>query len=223
MLLVVMTGILLLSSGNCKKKSNENPIPATVTDVDGNTYHTVRIGTQVWMVENLKVTHYRNGDPIFHVTDWLEWTAAPVGAYCNYNDDGTIAETYGRLYNWRAVYDSRNIAPEGWHVSTDDDWTILLGYLGGSSGAACKLKEIDTLHWASPNDCATNETGFTALPGSFRNEFGAFDKIGNLGTWWTSTQYQSYSWDYYMTFDKNDVFRSNNSRICGMSVRCVKD
>jgi uncharacterized protein (TIGR02145 family) len=137
----------------------------TVTDIDGNIYHTVTIGTQVWMVENLKTTKYRNGDPIPNVTG-NAWAALTTGAYCWYNNDAaTYKATYGALYNWYAVADSRNIAPTGWHVPTDAEWTTLTTFLGGESVAGGKLKETGTNHWTSPNTGATNETGFTALPG----------------------------------------------------------
>lgn len=139
--------------------------PPTVTDYDGNVYQTVLIGDQCWMMENLKVTHYRNGDPIPHVTDGVTWGNLTSGAYCNYNNDEGNVATYGRLYNWYAVDDSRNIAPAGWHVPSDAEWQTLVDYLGGDAVAGGKMKEAGTTHWASPNTGATNESGFTALPG----------------------------------------------------------
>ena len=138
----------------------------TVVDIDGNVYNTVTIGTQVWMVENLKTTKYRNGDAIPNVTGNASWVALSTGAYCWYNNDAaTYKATYGALYNWYAVGDSRNIAPSGWHVATDSEWTTLSTFLGGESIAGDKLKEIGTSHWLSPNTGATNSNGFTAFPG----------------------------------------------------------
>ena len=152
------------------------PETGTVTDIDGNTYQTVKIGDQWWMAENLKVTCYRNGDAIPNITDGTTWASLSTGAYCEYNNDINNVATYGRLYNWYAVTDSRNIAPAGWHVPSDAEWKQLEMYLGMSQSEADatgwrgtdeggKLKEVGTMHWNSPNTGATNESGFTALPG----------------------------------------------------------
>jgi uncharacterized protein (TIGR02145 family) len=155
-------------------------------DNDGNNYRTVKIGTQVWMAENLKTTKYRNGDPIPNVTDGPAWWNLPTGAYCNSDNDVNLWTTYGRLYNWYAVNDSRNIAPAGWHVPTDYEWSKLIAYLGSLPGD--KLREEGTEHWLSPNTDATNETGFTALPGGYRDNTGTFISIGSNGYWWSSTE-----------------------------------
>jgi len=144
-----------------RKKSNE------VTDIDGNIYKTVKIGSQVWMAENLKVTKYRNGDPISNVRDNNAWKTCATGAYCWYNNDKTVNKaTYGALYNWYAVSDSRNIAPEGWHIASNDEWTTLTTYLGGVCKAAGYIKETDFIHWNSPNAGATNSSGFAARRGT---------------------------------------------------------
>jgi hypothetical protein len=120
--------------------------PGAVVDIDGNAYHTVTIGNQVWMVENLKVTHYRNGDAIPNVTDGTAWLDLTTGAYCEYDNDVNNVATYGRLYNWYSVNDSRNIAPAGCHVPSDDDWQTLVDYLGGDAVAGGKMKEIGSTH-----------------------------------------------------------------------------
>lgn len=208
----------------------------TVTmDVDGNVYQTVTIGSQVWMAENLKVTHYRNGDPIPNVTDGSTWSGLSTGAYCNYNNDINNVATYGRLYNWYAVDDSRNIAPEGWHVPTDEEWKQLEMYLGMSQAEVDstvwrgtdeggKLKETDTTHWLRPNTGATNESGFSALPGGIRHFYGGFNYMGYLAYFWSSTERSSsYAWtrglhDYY-----SQVGRGYYSKHGGFSVRCVRD
>jgi len=137
--------------------SIDNPITYidSVVDIDGNFYHAVAIGTQVWMAENLRTTKYRDGSPIPNVTDSSVWILTTEGAYCNYNNDTTHSNTYGRLYNWYAVIDTRNIAPEGWHVPTQDEWNTLVQFLGGGAVAGGKLKETGTAHWNSPNRGAT--------------------------------------------------------------------
>ena len=196
----------------------------TVTDIDGNVYHTVTIGTQVWMVENLKVTHYRNGDPIPNVTDNTAWSNITTGAYCNYNNDANNVTIYDRLYNWFTVNDSRNIAPTGWHVPTDAEWTTLTTFLGGASIAGGKLKETGTTHWLTPNEGATNETGFTALPGGGRFYNGAFFNIGYNGNWWSATEFNaSYAWNRYMNYNNSNVYRYDFNKELGFSVRCVRD
>ena len=155
-------------------------VPETFTDIDGNVYHAVVIGTQTWMVENLKTTKYSNGDPIPTAV-----TSLTPGAYCMYNNDAvTYKADYGALYNWYAVADSRNIAPAGWHVPTKTDWTTLTDYLGGESVASGKLKENGSSHWLTPNTGATNSSGFTALPGGFYNYY--YDNsygVGLRGYW----------------------------------------
>ncbi|HDS01520.1 MAG TPA: hypothetical protein ENO07_05815, partial [candidate division Zixibacteria bacterium] len=174
--------------------------PPTVTDIDGNVYQTVLIGDQCWMMENLKVTHYRNGDPIPEVTDGGSWGMLSTGAYCNYDNNESYVAVYGRLYNWYAAADSRNIAPDGWHVPSDAEWKQLEMYLGMSQADADatgwrgtdeggKLKEADTTHWQSPNNGATNESGFTALPGGYRSSSGRFYFEHFDAFFWTQTDY----------------------------------
>jgi uncharacterized protein (TIGR02145 family) len=203
----------------------------TVPDFDGNVYNAVTIGTQVWLVENLNTTHYRNGDPITHEPD-LNWYDFNTEAYCNYGNDASNADTYGRLYNWYAVNDSRNIAPPGYHVATADDWTVLLAYFGGASVAASNLKEFGTQHWLSPNLAFANESGFNGLPGGYRSG-PAFDQIGARGSWWSSNDYpgtnnakyvrmQYYDANTMGSFGTGDALGWNDKHH-GYSVRCVKD
>jgi uncharacterized protein (TIGR02145 family) len=153
----------------------------TVTDIDGNVYNTVTIWTQVWMKENLKTTKYNDGTsiaafPIYDTTPSYSW----------YDYDPVNLNTYGALYNQYTVI-SGKLCPTGWHIPSDNEWTTLTDYLGGDSVAGGKLKEIDTVHWVSPNTGATNESGFTALPGGYRftNKF-CFD-MGSHGYWWSAT------------------------------------
>ena len=196
-----------------------------MTDIDGNVYNTVTIGTQVWMVENLKTTKYRNGDMIANVTFDATWVASNTGSYCWYNNDAaTYKATYGALYNWYAVADSRNIAPAGWHVATDAEWTTLTTFLGGESVAGGKLKETGTSHWLSPNTGTTNSSGFTAFPGGLRYSNGAFGSVGYYGYWWTSTEFSTTNtWYRYMSYYYSYAYGGYDSKYFGFSVRCLQD
>lgn len=218
------------TNGKTTAAFNPGKTYVTMTDQDGNEYETITIGTQTWMAENLRTTHYRNGEDIPEVTDNTAWTRLSTGAYCNYNNtrnSDTIA-TYGRLYNWYAVSDSRNICPKGWHVPTNEDWITLTTYLGGDSVAGGKMKETRTAHWKNPNTGASNESGFTALPGGGRNENGVLSGIGSDGYWWSSiglsTIFVDYVW--YWSIHYNDSYvssRNIDSGKKGYSVRCVKN
>jgi uncharacterized protein (TIGR02145 family) len=201
-------------------------VSGTVTDVEGNVYNTVIIGKQVWMTENLKTTKYRNGDPIPNVTDGSEWSKLTSGAYCYLSNDVNIAKTYGHLYNWFAVHDPRNIAPKGWHVASEDEWTKMISYLGGDRAAGGKLKEAGTTHWQSPNLAATNQTGFTSLPGGEREPNGVFNALAlrMLAFMWSSTGISEEDARAYTTGAKYFTVGQNKSnKHFGFSVRCVKD
>jgi uncharacterized protein (TIGR02145 family) len=195
-----------------------------INDIDGNSYHTVTIGTQVWMVENLKTTRYSNGEPIPNITDANQWSNLTSGAFSNYNNDESIALEYGRLYNYYTVIDNRNLCPTGWHVPANDDWITLTTYLGGESVAGGKLKETGTNHWKSPNTGATNETGFTALPGGHRSNSGNFNDIGDDGYWWSSTgDGTNNAWNRDIDYNTSDMFRDDAGTNRGFSVRCLQD
>jgi uncharacterized protein (TIGR02145 family) len=195
------------------------------TDYDGNNYTTVTIGTQVWMVENLKVTHYRNGDVIANVTDNKEWTnSTNTGVFCWHNNDIANKASYGALYNWYAIYDERNIAPTGWHIPSDDEWTNLTDYLGGQAVAGGKMKEFGTKNWNTPNEAATNESGFTSLPSSSRSAFdGSFGNLGDSGGYWSRTPLNTNAYYRFLSKDNATAYRSNLSKIAGMGIRCVLD
>lgn len=197
----------------------------TVTDIDGNTYQTIKIGNQWWMAENLKVIHYSNGEAIPNETGNDAWIGLANGAYCAYNNDNGNVSTYGLLYNWYAVDDSRNIAPAGWHVPTDEEWQTLVDYLGGNSVAGGELKEEGTTHWDSPNTGATNESGFSALPGGYRGHSrGVYYSMGYDGHWWSATDYSStHAWNRYLNYYYSKVYRYDYYKQCGFSVRCVRD
>jgi len=196
----------------------------TITDIDGNTYRTIKIGNQWWMAENLKVEHYRNGDMIHLVSNNEDWENLTTGAYCSYNNDSNYIDTYGLLYNWYAV-DNGNLSPEGWHVPTNTEWQILVDYLGGHSFAGGKLKEEGTIHWEIPNVNATNESGFTALPGGFRNKNGIFYSLGYYSYFWSSTETNdNNAWYRYLSgSDMVSHVYDYGVKGFGYSVRCVKD
>jgi len=232
----VVLGVKENSGGNPVYFNNStDTCHGSVTDIDGNVYGTITIGTQVWMAENLKVTHYSSGETIPEVTDPTEWANLSTGASCKYgNDVGNVA-TYGRLYNWHAVADIRNIAPVGWHVATDADWKQLERFLGmnqtqadsmGWRGTAegGKLKESDTTHWTSPNIAATNETEFSGLPGGYRYEGGVYDGIGLHGVFWTSSEFSSsFAWTRGLGNIYSGIHRFDGRKVDGFSVRCVKN
>jgi uncharacterized protein (TIGR02145 family) len=201
-------------------------LPCPQTDVDGNVFQVVTIGTQVWMSENLKVTHYRNGDPIPNVTDAATWANFGAGAFCNYDNDANTVSVYGRLYNWHAVSDSRGLAPAGWHVASEAEWQTLIDYLGGAAVAGGKLKEFGTAHWSAPNLGATNESRFTALPTGIRYIGGTFYGVGTEDGFWSSTEISSGSidaWYYGLGHNDGAIWRHNHHKQIGFSVRCVKD
>jgi uncharacterized protein (TIGR02145 family) len=196
----------------------------TVTDIDGNVYKTITIGTQVWMAENLKTTKYKDGTSIPLVTSNSAWESLTTPGYCWYNNDAsTYKSSYGALYNWYTV-NTGKLCPTDWHVPTEADWNSLTSYLGGYA-AGGKLKEMGTAHWISPNTGATNSSGFTAMPGGFRGHFNAeFVSIGSYGRWWISTAYDaSNAWNRMLGFNDTTIYIFDYDKQGGFSVRCVKD
>ena len=204
-------------------------ITDTVTDIDDNVYQTVKIGEQWWMTENLKVTHYRNGEAIPNVTDASEWYNLSNGAYCSYDNADSNIAIYGLLYNWFAVADSHNIAPAGWHVPSDAEWQTLVDYLGGDAVAGGKMKATGTIEggdglWHEPNEGATNESGFSALPGGYRGRMGSYVSIGSLAWFGSATENSSYfAWYRLLYNDSSGVYRGTDDKQFGFSVRCVRD
>lgn len=196
----------------------------TVTDIDGNVYKTVKICDQWWMAENLKVTKYQNGDLIPNVKGNSDWMNLSTGAYCEYDTDSSNVPTYGRLYNWYAVDDNRNIAPAGWHVPSDAEWQILVECLGDSTVAGGKMKESGTEHWNNPNTGATNVSGFLALPAGARSGFGGFGSIRDGAYYWCTTQSSTYlAWHRSLETSYAGIYRYILVKIGGFSVRCVRD
>ena len=201
----------------------------TVTDGDGNEYHSITIGTQVWLNTNLKTTKYNDYTDIPLVTDNSAWENLATPGYCWYNNDqAKYGEVYGALYNWYAANSStnggKNVCPTDWHVPTEADWNTLIEFLGGTRVAGGKLKETDTTHWDSPNIMATNETLFNALPGGYRYYNGKYYNVGHSGYWWCDQEFgdntaRSWSLNYsYPIIDDNESYKQN-----GSSIRCIKD
>lgn len=197
----------------------------TFTDAkDGHFYKWVKIGTQIWMAENLKATIYNDGSSIPNVTDNKAWKKLKQGAYCWYNNDDSNENIYGALYNWYAV-NTGKLAPNGWHVPTDAEWTTLTTFLGGETVAGGKLIETGTTHWQSPITGATNEFGFTALPAGYRSRSGTFCSIGSFGIWWCSSEDGAFSsWRQSMHYVSSNVrWNYHIFKDYGFSVHCVKD
>ena len=196
---------------------------ATVTDIDGNIYPTVLIGNQWWMAENLRTPTYANGEPIPNVTDNTAWSQLSSGAWCNYNNNTVNDSIYGKLYNWFTVADPRNVCPTGWHVPTDAEWTVLTDFLGGNTIAGGKMKT--TTGWVAPNTGATNESGFSGLPGGYRSlNNGGFTNVGGYGNWWSSTESSTGSaWFRYLSYNNSAAYRNDGNEQNGFSVRCLKD
>lgn len=203
---------------------NPNISYGTLTDIDGNTYKTVTIDDKTWMAENLKVTHYNNGDPINEIQEDNQWNNNTEGAFCKYQNNSDFVATYGLLYNWYAVSDTRNIAPEGWHVATAEELLQLSDFLNGDTNAGGKLKETGTLHWKSPNTGAENSSGFTALPGGIRYDDGSFNnKSWNAYFWSASPKTSSTAWYRVLYSDNSDFDLKYSAYNFGLSVRCVKN
>lgn len=199
----------------------------TVTDVDGNIYKTVTIGTQVWLASNLKTTKLKDRTRIPLVTGNSAWANLTTSGYCWYSNDAAANKnTYGALYNWYTV-NTVKLCPAGWHVPTDPEWTTLTTFLGGEGVAGGKLKETGTGHWVSPNTGATNEIGFTALPGGYRGDNGTFYDVGSYGGWWSSTAGgASSAWGrglFHVNADVGRGYSGGSGKQDGFSVRCVRD
>ena len=193
-------------------------------DIDGNVYNAVSIGTQCWTQTNLNVSKYRNGDVIPQVTDPTQWIGLTTGAWCYNANDTANGTVYGKLYNWYAVNDPRGLAPAGWHVPSDAEWTTLTTYLGGDTVAGGKMKETGTSHWFSPNGGADNCSGFTGLPGGGRYSDGTFYGIGSYGGWWSSSEFgAAYAWNRSLSYYYGNAYSSYTSKANGFSVRCLRD
>jgi len=196
-------------------------------DIDGNVYNTVQIGNQTWMAENLKVTHYRNGDEISNITNDGTWGSMETGAYGVYQNDPYYSYVYGNLYNWYSINDTRNIAPEGWHIPTDTELAELTYFLGDNPGG--KLKESGHEHWIYENDEitseATNESEFTALPCGYRHEYSGeyFTQTARFFFWSSTENTQNEVWVRELRFNSSEIFRDTYNKKRGCSIRLIKD
>ena len=200
--------------------------PGAGVTFDGYTYASIVLGNgQEWMAENLRTTTYANGDPIPNVIGTTQWSSLTTGAWAHFSNDSQYENPYGKLYNWYTVDDPRNVCPTGWHVPADAEYTLLQDYLGGESIAGGKMKSTGTQYWLSPNTDATNESGFSGLPGGYRNGGGVFNDIGNLGYWWSSTVFgQTNPWTRFLSRDTGSVYMDySNPKPYGFSVRCLRD
>ncbi len=197
---------------------------ADLTDIDGNTYQTIVLGNETWMQKNLNVSKYRNGDTIPQVQDSTTWANLTTGAWCYYQNNTVNGTIYGKLYNWYAVNDPRGLAPQGWHVPLDQEWRNLTNYLGGENIAGGKMKSTGTQYWQSPNTDATNQIGFSGLPGGYRGFNGGFGDIGRGGYWWSSTELDTFrAWPRNLGYNYGGMGRSISNKAQGFSVRCIKD
>lgn len=190
----------------------------------------VSIGSQIWMTKNLNVSRYRNGDPIPQVTNITQWASLTTGAWCYYDNDPVNGRIYGKLYNWYAVNDPRGLAPQGYHVPSDAEWTTLTAFLGFADVAGGKMKATGTLEagtslWKSPNASATNSSGFSALPGGYiaDNGSGSF-LINRYGYWWSTTEFGSLrAIARILNYTNGSITTLEFFKDNGFSVRCIKD
>jgi uncharacterized protein (TIGR02145 family) len=213
---ILVTIFAFLISG-CKKNEQHN---------SNSIIDSVVIGSQTWMLKNLDVATYRNGDPIPQVSDSVQWGRIKTGAWCYYKNSLSTGKVYGKLYNWYAVHDPRGLAPIGWHVASEEEWNILADYLGGAHIAGTKLKDANAAYWESfPTSVVDNSSGFSALPGGGRSGTGLFYGINKQGNWWTSSEYDTIGavsrFLFYTISDLSGVV--NDFKKGGYSVRCVKD
>lgn len=234
--LLAMFAIFFIFTYSCtNKRSNE-----TITDIDGNVYHTIKIGTQTWMIENLRTTKYNDGTSIPYVNDAMVWFSLTSPGYCYYNNDVANKYTYGALYNWYTI-NTDKLAPTGWHVPSDADWTTLENYLiangynfdGTTNDTKIAKSMASKTGWSISTNAGSignnltnnNSSGFEGLPGGYRIDIGAFHDFGNYGLWWSSTEFsENGAWSCFMSYDNGDIFRENlYLKRYGFSVRCIRD
>lgn len=233
-----VAALLISLSISCKKENigvpassvaDNSSLQEILTDSKVAVGQTVAIGTQVWMTKNLDVTHYRNGDKIPQVKSTNVWAGLTTGAWCWYKKDSANGVVYGKMYNWYAVHDPRGLAPAGFHIPTDAEWTTLSIFLGSDAIAGGKMKSTGTIEagtglWHAPNEGATNSSGFTGLPGGYRDYFGQFHDIRVKGSWWSSSEYnRDFAYSRYLYTSDSYLYRSYYSKRGGEFVRCLKD
>ena len=200
-----------------------------ISDIDGNSYKTVYIGTQEWMAENLKVTKYSDGTTIPNITDNIQWTKLTTGAWCYHTNDINNNDKYGKLYNWYTVSTNINgnkyVCPSGWHVPTNAEWTVLTDYLGGTTVAGSKMKEIGNTNWKFQNTDATNTSLFTGLPAGNRSSVaGDFYPLGLNSFWWSNSEsYTNKAYGRQLSSGGGTVYIEHIFEKSGLSIRCLKD
>ncbi len=217
-----------ISAHNCGATNVHNPAKTygTMTDQQGNVYNTIVIGAQEWMAENLRTTVYRNGNEIANVTDGNQWANLTTGAWCYYNNNSQYECPYGKLYNWYTVADPRNVCPTGWHLPNNNDWFTLINLMGGISLAGGNLKNTGYQYWLAPNEFATNEYGFSGLPGGSRDygPTGIFSLLGNNCFLWSSSENNLTTASfYYFNYYDGTANQSNSLKQNGFSIRCLRD
>lgn len=233
------------NSSNSPEKSKQQtvaqketqPVPelsfGSVSDVEGNFYKTIQIGTQVWMAENLRTTKYNNGTPIPNVMDSVKWGKLNTGAWCYYNNDAANNNLYGKLYNWYAVINSNQLCPKGWHVPSDAEWTILMKYLDPTADetlccnnkAGEKMKTTGEQYWKMSNKKVTNSSGFSGMPGGARNlDANSFNYLGQTGYWWSTTETNIKTiYGRFLYFLNNALTKYSGEKTDGFCVRCLQD
>ncbi|HNP23355.1 MAG TPA: fibrobacter succinogenes major paralogous domain-containing protein [Panacibacter sp.] len=206
-------------------KTNQQNLAQTVMLNDNLTGNAVlvTIGTQVWMQRNLNVGFYRNGDKIPQVKDPEAWSKLTTGAWCWHENDSAAGAVYGKIYNWYAVHDPRGLAPKGFHIPSNEEWTVLTTFLGGEAIAGGKMKEPGTAHWLAPNTNATNSSGFTGLAAGNRYNNGSFLYFGMYGWGWSSTANNAGAWYLRLNYNDGSVCRGQADKRDGISVRCIKN
>jgi uncharacterized protein (TIGR02145 family) len=215
------TAVLLLATVLSTPGRAQGGCPATVTDIDGNTYPVVQIGGQCWTAQNLTVVRYANGDSIPHVP--YAWYLQTTGAWCAYDNLPSNDSVFGKLYNWFTVADPRGLCPSGWHIPTNQEIGTVIGLFGGISVAGGPLKAVSPL-WAPPNADATNASGFSGLPGGSRTDGGSFINMPTDGFFWTATEQQSITaWTWHLHHDWGGIDNGAVMKEAGLSCRCVYD
>lgn len=217
---LLITCVIILLLTHCRPDVRDK-----VSDTDGNVYKTIAIGGQVWMAENLRVTHYRNGDAIPHVYSDTLWGGCSYGAYCDYNNDTAERKSMGLLYNWYTVTDERNLAPEGWRIPTIEDWQILFERFGGENHAATMLKMGAMHHWLHSDTVNQEQEGFSYTPAGYRHgSTGSFHTRGSNGYYWSIDEsIAAYSWSDRIYSGFAHPFREESNKNFGFAVRCIKE
>ncbi len=230
----LMVAFLAISCSDNSSSADFDDDPETIQDIEQNTYRVVRIGSQLWMSENLHTTRYKNGDEIPETRGEMDWVNLTTGSWVRYNHLVANDFDYGKLYNWQAVTDPRGICPDGWRVPSDDDWKTLEIYLGmstqqaghlfgrgGEENAGGKLKSLNL--WMEPNTGATNESGFNGRPGGRRVPGGDFDQVTRTGYWWSSTEYNPpEAYARSLSHQNGEISRMMTLKRSGYSVRCMR-